>query len=499
MYGCVRASLLALAVTSALAGAIDPATDLVAFWPGPLEPKSVALLREAGITAVILESPGGEKTEPFVQACRAAGILPLAYLGAPKDIAAAREAAEKARTSGFRGAALEAFGDEVVMRAFLERRDAPENAIVFVKPEQLAWRLAPAQTVLRFGQWPGIRGGGRRGPDLGVASASREPWVDANSYLVSYLRGMWPDRAAWLGYRPDQEGGVSKDNLVPYDSLELAFAEAYASGGNFVLSVPGRYSEALAAGDKDALAAWRSFGETVRFLKTDSATFRRPRAAGIGVAAGTVEQSGEILNMLYRRNASPAVFAATAPQQLDPARFRAVVVGNVPRIPAAAQARFLAYAAAGGLLIAAPGDAKEKPWWAVPAARKVKSDEDRDHYEYGKGRILAYRGPVDDPSEFALDVIDAVGVRTRDVRLWNAGSIVAVLNRLAAGSLALTLVNYGSPRTYEFPARLEGAFRKATLTEPGATAPRALKTAKRGTATEVVVDRVNRIAVILVE
>jgi hypothetical protein len=371
--------------------------------------------------------------------------------------------------------------------------------MVFLEPSQIQWRISPAHAVLRFGQWPGVRGGPNvegRGDE--VASASREPWVDANSYLVAWLRGMYPDRAAWLSYGPNESSGVSKERLVPYESVELGLAEAFAAGGSFVLALPDNFHRKLLAGEEKALAAWRSLGKTVRFLREHAATFHLPSGATVAVAGGTLEQTGEILNMSYRRNVCPLVFKADAPPELVTSRFRTVVFANVGPPSAAALGRLLSYASAGGMLMTAPGGEKEKTWWLDPGVRKRRADEDRDFYSLGKGHVLSYREPVADPSEFALDIIDAVGVRVRDLRLWNAGAVVGLLHRPPGGTLSVELVNYGSPRTDDFPVRVEGVFRKAVLREP-ASAPRVLKAVKRGTGTEITVDRLGRFASILIE
>jgi len=55
---------------------------------------------------------------------------------------------------------------------------------------------------------------GRDGPDTEVASASREPWIDANGHVVAYERALYPDKPVLLGYRPD-------DRIIPFDTLEL--------------------------------------------------------------------------------------------------------------------------------------------------------------------------------------------------------------------------------------------------------------------------------------
>src|SRR5687767_50061 len=78
------------------------------------------------------------------------------------------------------------------------------------------------------GLWPGIRkppAVAGRGDE--TASASREPWVDANGYQAGYLRALYPNRPPVLAYLPDKLG----DRSVPYDSLELALIEAWTAGG----------------------------------------------------------------------------------------------------------------------------------------------------------------------------------------------------------------------------------------------------------------------------
>ena len=493
---------LALLVPAPLGAAIDPASEVVVSWSAGLETKHVQLLGEGGVTAVVLPWPGGAATAEFARACRAAGITPIAQVDPAKDLAEVRKSVESARAAGFGAVALEAEGalsDEKSLRAFLAGLKGLE-ALVFLKPEQADWQVTPAQAVLRAGQWPGSRGGPsmRRG-DQDIASASREPWVDANSYLIAWLRGRRPERAAWLGYRADEAAGVKKDRVIPYESLEPALVEAYAAGGNVVLSIPERYQAGLAAGEEKALTAWRALGQTARFLKQHADAFRQTGAARVGVAAGTFEQSGEVLNMTYRWNACPVVFSAGAVPPLDQNRFRVVVAANIPPPAGANLKRLLGFAQGGGVLIAAPGAAGDPAWWLAPGARKIRSDEDRDVYSVGKGQVIAYREPVQDPSEFALDVIDALGVRTRDLRLWNASSVIGLLHRTPGQKLSLTLINYGSPRGFEFPVRVEGVFGKATLIAPGGDAPRQLKAVKRGTGTEITVDRLGRLALIALE
>jgi hypothetical protein len=128
-------------------------------------------------------------------------------------------------------------------------------------------------------------------------------------------------------------------------------------------------------------------------------------------------------------------------------------------------------------------------------AEKISSDTDRDHYTLGNGRIVAYHDPVLDPSEFALDAIDLVGVQTRDIRLWNAPTVVGSAVGADRGGARVLLVNYDTPIDQGFPARIDGVFRRAMVVELDGE-QRSLKAVKRGEATEVWVDRMGRFALI---
>ena len=127
----------------------------------------------------------------------------------------------------------------------------------------------------------------------------------------------------------------------------------------------------------------------------------------------------------------------------------------------------------------------------------VRSEPDREFYALGKGRVVAYRKPVADPSEFALDVIDIVTHPRRAVRIWNGPAVVALASSSPRrGERLLHLVNYGSPIDTELQARVQGNFSKAMLLRPEGS-PVTLTAAKRGTTTEVFVPEVRRLGVVV--
>ncbi|MBI2680511.1 MAG: hypothetical protein HYX25_05830 [Candidatus Solibacter usitatus] len=380
---------------------LDPSLDIVARWNGG-DPQHAALLREAGVTAVLLQ----ENAASLRDACRNAGI-----------------------------------------------QTPPVGAIHFLALRDLDTAGPRSAVALSDGLWPGIARGPNTTSDE-TASPSREPWVDSNGYWIAYLRALYPDRAPLLGYEPDL-----KDRLVPFDSLELALIEAWVAGGNYVLTVEPRYLRALLGGDPAARQAWNQLGRTTRWLREHAALFRgRATMPTITALVEKGAATAEIANLLSRRNASPALAPAADPPSPDSRRL-ALVAANLAPPPAAIRARILAHAEAGSSVILAG-----RSWWSELLPKPARSEADRDYHALGRGRVIAYRKPVADPSEFALDVIDIVTHKRRAMRIWNAPAAIAFATDAppGKGKALLHVINYGSPidSESELQARIQGHFAK---------------------------------------
>lgn len=342
----------------------------------------------------------------------------------------------------------------------------------------------------REGLWPGVRKGPNvegRGDE--TASASVEPWVDANGYLAACLLALAPGRVPLLGYKADLG-----DRVVPYDTLELAFIEARVCGGNYVLSPEPRFRAGLDAGKADAVAAWKRLQNTAAWLGENDALLGRPAIPSATVLVEATETSFELVNLLFRRNASPQVRALADVPAPSPQR-PVIVAAGLGNVPAAIAARILAHADAGAAVMT--DDAGPKAWWRTVGARPVKSQEDRDFYRRGKGMIVAYKAPVADPSEFALDVIDQVTHPRRAVRMWNAGAVIGVATEgRRPGEAILHAINYGSPIDDDVQTRVFGNYGKATFVAPGEKTV-SLQVFKRGLTTEVMIPRITRLATVI--
>jgi hypothetical protein len=400
-------------------------------WNDP-DPKYVPLLQEGGITAVLTPP-----NEGFEKACVAAGIQVV------HD--------SEVQLIGLADAAKASSGSPVIFRA---------------------------------GLWPGVH------PlDASVASATRGVWIDQNCYLVEYLRALYPKLPAVLGYLPDKEGGVSAERAVPFDTLELALAEAWMAGGNFVMALEAQFRESLLKGAANAVAAWRKMGRTAGWLRENTSVFGQPMQSCVTILVDNQDNSLEIANLAYRQSVSPALVPAANPPAPDPARCLELVAAGIETPAADARRRILANAEAGTTLVVdAPGP---QAWWRVAGLRHLREDPDRDYYSLGKGQVVAYKEPVVDPSDLALDMIDYVTQNRRAARVFNCNSAVVM-----AGRAVLYIINYGRPQDLPVLARIQGAFTKATLLRPEA-APQTVKLSRRGSSSEATLPGLERVAAVV--
>lgn len=354
------------------------------------------------------------------------------------------------------------------------REPAHEPLLARLQADQIVGD-EPIAGAVTSGLWPGIRSPGAKGGNPDVASASREPWVDASGYLAAVQRALGNPGLLGHQHRNPEQG-------VPFETLELALVEARVNGGNFVLSVEPRYRKALLAGEEKALAAWSSLAQTAAWLRKHEGLFGRPTLPTLTAVVEPGYATTEIANLLFRRGGSPLLVAAANLPRPDPGRTPVLVAAGLKAVPAAAWA----HAAAGATVVI---DSAPEAGWS-----RVKEDLDRTVYGVGKGQVVAYHKRIQDPSEFALDCIDLVTHKRRAARLWNAPAAIPLAT---AGGL-LHIIQYGSPIAGEIQARVHGLYRSATLLRPEAP-PLALKLYRRGTMSEVFPPSIQRLGVVQFE
>ncbi|MCS7024115.1 MAG: hypothetical protein NZV14_04905 [Bryobacteraceae bacterium] len=341
--------------------------------------------------------------------------------------------------------------------------------------------------IVSHGLWPGVRSEPRTGDSDETASASREPWVDSNGYLVYFERALHPQRPAVLGYRANQEAGLDGSRVVPFDSLELAYAEARLAGGNYLLSFDPRFREALRVGDAKAKAAAASLARTHRWFRTVEPWLGRAVSPTV-IMLVEPGDTLELANLGYRRGVSPRLVALAELPAPDPNRILVVSAASLKQVPATVYD----HARAGSTVVI---DSPPDPSWKL-----IKQESDRRFFSLGKGQVVAYQERIVDPSEYALDLNDLVSYRRRPVRIWNAlAAIVVATEGVHPRESVAYLINYGAKVEQEVQLRIQGHFARAELLRPEDSAPRSLKISKRGTMSEVFLPDLLRVAIIRFE
>jgi hypothetical protein len=323
--------------------------------------------------------------------------------------------------------------------------------------------------------------------------------MDQNCYLVNWVRALNRRSQAVLGHLPDKAAGVQPGRVFRFDTLELALAEAWVAGGNYALALEPRFSEALLNGTDAALTAWRNLGRTAKWLRTNIMLFRQRPLPLFTVLVDSGEQSLEIANLCYRFNVSPALAAANDPPAPNPGSRLVLSAAGIDTPNDGIRHRILAHAVAGTTVVV--DAAGPSAWWRTEGMRLLRADPDREFFGFGKGQVVAYKEPVVDPGEYAQDLIDIAGQKRRTARLWNCDAGVAIATSAPrvgpmAGNSALHIINYGQPVEFPVLARIDGVFTRAIVVRPEA-GPQSLKVGRRGSASEVAVDHLGRLATVI--
>ena len=365
------------------------------------------------------------------------------------------------------------------------------HEVRLIAPAHLDEATGDAAVVVKDGVWTGASMPTRE-PAM-TAGATARPWVNANGYRIGYLQALYPDRPPILGYSPDAEAGIKPDKPPALSSLELALMDAWSAGGNYVLTLTPEHRQELLGGKKEALAAWRSLGRTARWLRKNVAFFRQPITPNITQLVESGDATAELANLMYRQNASPRLVNAAHPPEPDPRHCAVLVAAGIRPPEAPVAGRILAHAEAGATVVVDAGEAR--PWWRRTSFAPDRTFEDRSFYKAGRGRVVVYHQEIQDPGDFALDVIDLAGTN-RPLRLWDNGAVIALNSDAGGGRSVLRAVNYGPPlRRASILAQVPGHFSSARLLRPEGP-PLSLAIAPRGPNSEIILPALNLLGVI---
>ncbi len=316
-------------------------------------------------------------------------------------------------------------------------RSHPSDAPPLATPRwtawaEIDWRSPPSPIAISNGFWPDLS---QKGGDSEPAGPTGAPWLDANGWLLELIRARAPRGSKiWIRSNPPENVGS-----VELSHYALAYAEAAVYGAVRPVWLAPHHAEALARGESDAVAAWRSLCSLIRWFaaRTDWASWiTAARLAVVSDFAGPNEYiSSETLLLLARRGLpfTPIATNAVSPAALQ--HKRAVLYLDRAPLPAP----LLEFARKGGLLLALPEAAKS-------LGTQQPTGEPHPRFRLvalGKGRIALSTDDFSDPWLAAQDTHLLLSRRWDLLRLFNAGSLQSRLTVAPDRKRALVhLINY---------------------------------------------------------
>ncbi len=132
--------------------------------------------------------------------------------------------------------------------------EARSAGITLLEPAAL-----PSSVAVVKGLWPGVRLS-REGGDRSLAGPTGEPWVDSNGWRVLAARAARPDAQIWIDARPQPSRSSTEDYI-------LAFADAAAHGGNWIVALDDGLAAGLAAKTQREMDIWKQVTGRRRILR----------------------------------------------------------------------------------------------------------------------------------------------------------------------------------------------------------------------------------------
>ena len=288
------------------------------------------------------------------------------------------------------------------------------NSLAAAPLAKIDWNSAAERLTITDLVWPRVKPVVR---DRATSGPTGGPWIDSNTWVARLAAARAPGKQIWLAFDPPKE--EQPPNEAAY---KVAVADAAAVGAWWILSLDEKLSQAVAAGNADAVKTWRGILATAAFFETRSAwrgyVHQGPLAI-ISTFAGNNEFMGmELLNLAARRNLQYRIVDRLRMASADLTGLRGALWADSDPPAADVVAKLAAFGRGGGLLI-------------VPrtAAQLFKGEGTLDcgvpGYElrtFGKGTVAAATRDWDDPFFLAADAHDLVSRRYDPIRIFNGPS-----------------------------------------------------------------------------
>jgi hypothetical protein len=306
----------------------------------------------------------------------------------------------------------------------------------------------PADAAVVKGEWPSVRV-----TDRASAGPTAAPWIDSNGWKIRLERARRPGAPVWVDVQVPDRG------VLVANSYLVAIADAAANGGQWILKLDARWSEALAASQPDALADWGRLGAALRFFAAH-ADGEGYRSAGVlGILSDFKGEneffSGELLNLTARRQMPYRILEKT--KALAVSGLLAIIYADGDPPAPKLRRQLMEFVRGGGLLLAGKS-------WPDPEGAIVRYASERvTLHALGKGRLAIE--DLQDPFETAADAQVLLSRRHDLVRMFNGYSCLSYLTESAdRKSARLHMVNYaGRANADDISLRVAGAYGSARI------------------------------------
>ena len=329
-----------------------------------------------------------------------------------------------------------------------------ESALRARNREAVVIPILPRSTSMRGAKAPvlamtGVRPSARDLAEMGVrATASAEPWIESNIWLVRALRSQNPSRPVWID-QPPNPSAVG-------DSIRCV-ADAAVAGGRWIAGLDDDLRVGLYRKEVEALKTWRSISAYLQFAE-EHADWREFLPYGnLGILVDTAaEDTGfadEYLNLVARRQVPYRLVARSSLGTAALAGFQALLAPTLAP-PTEAERKILAnFAEQGGLVMIGPawGNApKEDVYAEVPT---------------GKGRVFVYKEDPPDPEGIARDMLELLPPELMGLSVFNVPSSIAYAGT-SGKRVLIQLLNYAGTPSIRVTVRFNGIFHSARLWTP---------------------------------
>lgn len=343
-------------------------------------------------------------------------------------------------------------------------------------------RQESSSAVLAFSEnvWPCIKLSSSGARDTADAGPTGVPWVDSNGWFIRLARTLAPEKSIWVVADPPKERGA-----LSAEAYLLALADAAAYGGKWVVSLDETLSAGLAAGNSQAVSAWKRITAALAFYEKhrDWRTYEPFGVLGVlSDYAGENEfLATEALNLINRRHLAFRILDKTNETSLSFRGLKAVLyVDEQPPEPGLRD-KLLSFARAGGLLICPPSSA------ALAAGDRV-AEESHPRFEVhalGKGRVAVAKEDLADPYVLAADAHTLLSRRHDLVRVWNASPTITYYAGSPNGKAVVEILNYARRPAPDMSLRVMRPYRSARLWSLETEAPASLQILSEGGTVEL--------------